>query len=49
MLEPPLAEVIDPDALETLLEETAASPLEVHITYRSQDVVVDESGHVQVD
>ena len=48
-LEPPLAEVVDADALETLIEDTTASDLEVHFTYRGHDVVVDESGRVQVD
>ncbi len=48
-LEPPLAEVVDPDALETLIEETTGSELEVHFTYRGHDVVVDENGQIQID
>lgn len=47
-LDPPLAEVVDPDALEALLEGTTASELEIRFTYRGHDVVVDESGRVQV-
>jgi hypothetical protein len=48
-LESPLAEVIDPDALETLIEDSATSNLEVQFAYRGHDIVVDASGHVQVD
>ncbi|WP_226007107.1 HalOD1 output domain-containing protein [Natrinema salinisoli] len=47
-LDPPLAEVVDPDALEALLEGTTTSELEIRFTYRGHDVVVDESGRVQV-
>ncbi|GAA0681389.1 HalOD1 output domain-containing protein [Natronoarchaeum mannanilyticum] len=47
-LNPPLAEVVDPDALETLLEEPTASELEIRFTYRGHEVVVDESGRVQI-
>lgn len=47
-LDPPLAQVVDPDALETLLEDTTASELEIRFTYRKHEVVIDESGRVQV-
>jgi len=46
-LDPPLAAVVDLDALETLIEETTASDLEVHFTYRGHSVV-DRDGRVQV-
>lgn len=48
-LEPPLAEAIDPDVLETLTEDTTASELEIQFVYRGHDIVVDDSGRVQVD
>ena len=48
-LDPPLAEVVDPDALETLVEDSTASDLEVRFAYRGHDIVVDNSGRVQVD
>ena len=48
-LDPPLAEVVDPDAVERLVENSTASDLEVRFAYRGHDVVVDESGRVQVD
>ncbi|MFC6974812.1 HalOD1 output domain-containing protein [Halomicroarcula sp. GCM10025709] len=48
-LDPPLAEVVDPDALGTLVEDSRASDLEVRFAYRGHDVVVDDSGRVQVD
>ncbi|WP_135306101.1 HalOD1 output domain-containing protein [Haloarcula amylovorans] len=48
MLDPPLADVVDPNSLETLVEETTASDLEIHFMYRGHDVVVNESGRVQV-
>jgi hypothetical protein len=48
-LDPPLAEVVDPDAVERLVEGSTASDLEVRFTYRGHDVVVDDSGRVQVD
>ncbi len=48
-LEPPLAGVVDPDAVETLIEDPTASDLEIQFAYRGHDVVVDESGRVQVD
>jgi hypothetical protein len=47
-LEPPLAEVVDADALETLVGETA-SDVEVRFTYRGYDVAIDDRGRVQVD
>lgn len=47
-LKPPLADVVDPDALETIIEQTTASNPEVQFTYRGHDVVVDEIGRVQV-
>lgn len=43
-LDPPLATVVDPDALETLFEDTSASALEVQFTYRGHDVVVQDGG-----
>ncbi|QIO24471.1 HalOD1 output domain-containing protein [Haloarcula sp. JP-L23] len=46
-LDPPLAEVVDPDALETLIEDSATSNLEIRFAYRGHDV--DDSGRVQVD
>ncbi|MFC6942679.1 HalOD1 output domain-containing protein [Salinirubellus sp. GCM10025818] len=48
-LDPPLAEVVDPDAVERLVGNSTASDLEVRFAYRGHDVVVDESGRVQVD
>jgi hypothetical protein len=48
-LEPPLAEVVDPDAVETLIEDSTAPDLDIHFAYRGHDVVVDENGHVQVE
>ncbi|WP_167837511.1 HalOD1 output domain-containing protein [Halosimplex halophilum] len=48
-LDPPLAEIVDPDALETLIEDSTASDLEVRSAYRGHDIVVDDSGRVQVD
>lgn len=48
-LDPPLAEVVDPDALETLVEGTTASVLEVHFTYNGYDVIVDERGRITVN
>jgi len=47
-LDPPLAQVLDPDALETLLEDTTASELEIRFTYRDHEVVVDGSGRVRI-
>lgn len=47
-LDPPLAEVVDPDAAETLVEDSTASDLEVRFACRGRDVVVD-SGRVRVD
>ncbi len=48
-LDPPLAEVVDPDAVERVVEDSTASDLEVRFAYRGHDVVVDDSGRVQVD
>ncbi|OTF01759.1 HalOD1 output domain-containing protein [Halorubrum sp. SD683] len=48
-LDPPLAEAVDPDALETLIGESTASNPEIQFAYRGHDVVVDASGHVQVE
>ena len=48
-LEPPRAEIIDPEAVETLLEGSSASGLEIQFAYRGHDVVVDGSGRIQVD
>jgi CBS domain-containing protein len=48
-LDPPLAEVVDPDAVKRLVGNSTASDLEVRFAYRGHDVVVDESGRVQVD
>ncbi|MFC7139875.1 HalOD1 output domain-containing protein [Halosimplex aquaticum] len=48
-LDPPLAEVVDPDAVERLVEDSTASDLEVRFAYRGHDVVVDDSGRIQVD
>ncbi|HMB49198.1 HalOD1 output domain-containing protein [Natronoarchaeum rubrum] len=47
-LDPPLAQVLDPDALETLVEDTTASELEIRFTYRDHEVVVDGSGRVRI-
>jgi len=48
-LDPPLAEVVDPDAIETLVEDSTSAELEVRFAYRGHDVLVDDSGRVQVD
>ncbi|MDZ5810536.1 HalOD1 output domain-containing protein [Halorubrum sp. AD140] len=48
-LEPPLAEIVDPDAIDRLVEHSTASDLEVRFAYRGHDVIVDDSGRVQVD
>ncbi|WP_324760883.1 HalOD1 output domain-containing protein [Haloarcula sp. GH36] len=48
-LDPPLAKIVDPDALETLIEDSATSNLEIQFAYRGHDIVVDDSGRVQVD
>ncbi|KAA9396533.1 hypothetical protein Har1130_17925 [Haloarcula sp. CBA1130] len=48
-LEPPLAEVVDPDAVETLVEDSTASDLEIRFEYHGHDILVDGSGRVQVD
>jgi len=48
-LDPPLAEVVDPDALETVIEDSATSNLEIQFEYRGHDIVVDASGHLQAD
>jgi len=48
-LDPPLAEVVDPDAVEALVEDSKSSDLEVRFVYRGHDVVVDDRGRVQVD
>ncbi|MXR40455.1 hypothetical protein GRX01_03700 [Halobaculum sp. WSA2] len=48
-LEPPLAEVVDPDAVETLVEDSTASDLKIRFEYRGHDILVDDSGRVQVD
>ena len=51
-LEPPLASVIDPDALESLYRSGTAGPgdsnLTVEFTYNDCRVVVTESGDVSV-
>ena len=36
-LDPPLAEVVDPDAVETLVEDSTASDLEVRFEYRGHE------------
>ncbi|WP_459191034.1 HalOD1 output domain-containing protein [Halosimplex sp. J119] len=48
-LDPPLAEVVDPDAVERLVEDSTTSDLEVRFAYRGHDTDVDDSGRVQVD
>jgi hypothetical protein len=48
-LNPPVAEVVDPDAVEKLVEDSTTSDLEVRFAYRGHDIVVDDSGRVQVD
>jgi hypothetical protein len=48
-VDPPLGEVVDPDALKTLIESSTTSDLEIRFVYRGHDVVIDESGRVQVD
>ncbi|WP_394351142.1 HalOD1 output domain-containing protein [Halorubrum sp. CBA1125] len=48
-LDPPLAEVVDPDAVEALVEDSTSSDLEVRFAYRGHDIVVDDSSRVQVD
>ena len=49
LLDPPLAEVVDPGSLETLIEESTASTLEVRFTYRGHEVIVDGDGRVRVE
>jgi hypothetical protein len=48
-LDPPLAEAVDPDAVEKLVEDSTASALEVRFAYRGHDISLDDSGRVQVD
>jgi hypothetical protein len=48
-LDPPLAEVVDPDALETLIEDPTISDLEARFAYRGHDIIIDDRGQVQVD
>ena len=48
-LDPPLAAVVDPDAVETLIQDSTTPDLEIRFAYRGHDVVVDDSGRVQVD
>jgi len=50
-MDPPLADVIDPDALEALLRYEPAPDgvdLEVQFTYRGHDVVVSRNEDVEV-
>jgi hypothetical protein len=47
-LDPPLAEVVDPDALETLIENSTGADLEICFTYRGHNVIIG-NGRVQVD
>lgn len=49
LLDPPLAEVVDPDALGALVKESTGSTLEIRFTYRGHEIVVDEDGRVQID
>jgi len=48
-LDPQLAEVVDPDAVTRLVEDSTTSALDVRFAYRGHDVVIDNSGRVQVD
>lgn len=51
-LKPPLAEVIDPDALDRLLgtgSAEAQQDVEVRFAYRSHDVIVDSDGEVEIE
>ncbi|WP_123620291.1 HalOD1 output domain-containing protein [Halorubrum sp. CSM-61] len=48
-LDPPLAEIVDPDAVEALVEDSTASDLDVRFEYRGHDILVADSGRVQVD
>ncbi|MEF8785032.1 MAG: HalOD1 output domain-containing protein [Haloarculaceae archaeon] len=50
-MDPPLADVIDPEALAALLDHTPETddvPLEVRFTYRGHDVVVRRNGDIEV-
>ncbi|WP_129113572.1 HalOD1 output domain-containing protein [Halegenticoccus tardaugens] len=48
-LSPPLADVIDPDALDVLLEQADPSAqVEVRFTYRGYEVVAHPNGDVDV-
>lgn len=48
-LDVPLYDVIDPDALETLVEGARDGTFEVAFSYYEYDVVVDGDGTVAVD
>ena len=45
---PPIGEVVDPDALTTLLASTESS-ITVTFTYCGYDVVADTNGHVSIE
>ncbi|WP_336325409.1 HalOD1 output domain-containing protein [Halovenus sp. HT40] len=49
LLDPPLAEVVDLDALEELIGGSTTSTLEIRFTYRGHEIIVDEDGHVRID
>lgn len=49
-LSPPLAETIDPDAIERLLRDSSAeSNAAVRFNYRGHDIVVDADGDVEIN
>jgi hypothetical protein len=51
VMDPPLAEIIDPEALDTLLDHTpptADAQLEIRFTYRGHNVVVRRNGEIEV-
>ncbi|WP_254525656.1 HalOD1 output domain-containing protein [Natrinema caseinilyticum] len=51
-ISPPLADVIDPDALNELVDHGSRNPdgnLEVEFAYRGHDVVVTSDGTVELD
>lgn len=50
-MEPPLAKVIDPDALNALLKQKSVSDgdgIEIRFSYRDHTVVVTQSGDIQL-
>ncbi|WP_436924992.1 HalOD1 output domain-containing protein [Halosimplex amylolyticum] len=50
-MEPPLGDVVDPDALHDLLTQESSptgEPIEVQFSYRGHDIVADASGDIDV-